>query len=124
MSKQRDLGSYLAERCRGCDEAHPLHRVELDLIAELLDPPPKHRGKRKASPDTVERQKLVAREARLLIDKGLTVDEIHDEIGKRWGVGPRYIDYARAKVTEPARESRLLDLVADYYRKKSSARIS
>jgi hypothetical protein len=124
MSKQRHVAGYLAKRCRDCDETHPLHRVELDLIAELLDPPPKQRGKRKASPDTVERQKLIAREARLLIDKGLTVDEMHDEIKKRWGVGPRYIDYARAEVTEPARESRLLDLVAEYYRKKSSARTS
>jgi hypothetical protein len=62
MTKQQQA-RYLAKRCRDCDEAHPLHRVELDLIAELLDPPPKQRRKRKASPDTVVRQQLVGREA-------------------------------------------------------------
>jgi hypothetical protein len=88
MSREQSDRAYLAACVR---EGRPMGPDERERAAKMIE-----RSGRPANLDTQERRFIIAHKARLLLNKGLTVDAMHDEIGERWGVSPRYIDNARA----------------------------
>jgi hypothetical protein len=121
MSGERRVRAYFAKRCR--DEAKPLSRVELGVIAELLDEDDRAadapKKKRLPSPDTRTKHYFVAREFAQMLAQGKKPKVATTALMKRWRVKKDYVDKARRLMrAERFTYSPMWDAVVDLERRR------